>query len=151
MLCSVGYHHSTLGRVGEAVWVQRNCEFSESLKCCTPLTQLILIFLQQKTKLSAKNRPHAIFDWIKSGRRCRMQLKDRYSAEYGTQWVAWWDSLNPQWRKREKSVLLQQGKGSWHTMLHAGSNGYVNILAGLVGYYHVAGNEEWLSSARDIA
>lgn len=80
-----------------------------------------------------------------------MRLKDRFSAEYGTQWVAWWDSLNPQWRKRENGVLLQQGEGPWCTMLHAGSNGYVSILAGLVGYYQVAGDEEWLSSARDVA
>ena len=96
----------------------------------------------KKSQITSAGRPPAVSLWIKNGRRNRIKLTDREHHQYKEQWVAWWDTYNPAWRTRRDGRLAQEGAGDWSAMLHAGSNGYVNILVGLLGYHEVASDED---------
>lgn len=80
-----------------------------------------------------------------------MRLANVDFRKYQEQWLGWWDVVNPDWRERGDDGLSRSGDGSWDSMLHAGSNGFVNILAGLIGYWEVAEAEKWMESAQDVA
>ena len=81
-----------------------------------------------------------------------MVLKSNEESKYAEQWKTWWRSLNPDWRQGDGGRLLSPVvQGDWTCMLHAGSNGFVNVLAGLIAYHEVSTEEEWKEAAVDVA
>lgn len=80
-----------------------------------------------------------------------MALKPDETRAYAKQWKAWWSTLNPEWRKRPDGELVITVGDDWTCMLHVGSNGFVNILAGLIAYHDVSAEAEWNDAATDVA
>lgn len=81
-----------------------------------------------------------------------MALKSNEGSKYADQWKTWWRTLNPDWRQEVGGRLSRsETQGDWACMLHVGSNGFVNILAGLIAYHGVSTDGEWKEAAEDVA
>ncbi|KAJ7436813.1 hypothetical protein B0H11DRAFT_2255890 [Mycena galericulata] len=88
--------------------------------------------------LSTKNRPAEVQAWIRAGRGLR--AKGSYDAgitdlgDYAKRWTAWWDSLQPTWRKRGADGQWMVGGTygeDWATLWFPGQNGCVSLVASL--------------------
>ncbi|KAJ7168774.1 hypothetical protein C8R46DRAFT_897828, partial [Mycena filopes] len=90
--------------------------------------------------LGKELRPLEVTTWINAGRGTRS--KNVYDAgirdvgDYGTRWRAWWDSLQPEWRKKDKhgarKVYSEYDEGmDWDTLASRGPNGTLSVVASL--------------------
>ena len=86
--------------------------------------------------------------WIQNARKARVVVTD--SAKYSTAYRAWWDKLNPSWRTRRDGQLVIEGSGDWATMAVPGTNGFVNVIAGLVALRKTVELQVWTDYVRDV-
>ncbi|KAF7792134.1 hypothetical protein EIP86_003164 [Pleurotus ostreatoroseus] len=105
-------------------------------------------FQSPRAGLSATSRPSDVSLWIQNACRGRIVLKQ--SSKYATQWWKWWDTLCPAWRPREGGRPIIGGSGDWGSLLKSGSNGWVNILMGLVGLREVEDDAGWRFAFSDV-
>ncbi|KAJ7456321.1 hypothetical protein B0H11DRAFT_1673126, partial [Mycena galericulata] len=87
-------------------------------------------------KLSAKGRPEHVGRWIQGarGQRASAPLVTDVVA-YARIWWDWWDSLQPEWRKKGADGRWVTGEsygGEWDDkQLHWGQNGMLSVVASL--------------------
>ncbi|KAJ7444534.1 hypothetical protein B0H11DRAFT_2249990 [Mycena galericulata] len=88
--------------------------------------------------LSTAKRPAEVQAWIRAGRGLR--AKGNYDAgitdlgDYAKRWTAWWDSLQPTWRKRGTDGQWVVGGSygdEWDTLWFPGQNGCASLVASL--------------------
>ncbi|KAJ7678287.1 hypothetical protein DFH06DRAFT_975670, partial [Mycena polygramma] len=93
-----------------------------------------------QTGVSSDDRPVEVQHWIRAGR--GIKLKSPYNArikdlgEYGGRWWTWWDSLQPEWRKRRADKVWEISNGyskewEWDPFWFPGQNGCLCIVASL--------------------
>jgi hypothetical protein len=111
----------------------------------------------------AAQRPTAISDWIKGGRGTKTKKSPVVSdvAKYTRSWDVWWDSLQPEWRKRDDEGRWCFDVGysddwDWGVLRCHGTNGLVSAVAGLYfwGIAQVSGTEDqrtrWENAVQDV-
>lgn len=99
--------------------------------------------------LPAAQRPADVSWWIKCGRADRVVVKD--ASRFATEWDRWWDSINPAWRTRENGVLTQGGAGDWACVWVSGTNGFVNLIEGLLTLRDILDTDSWAERLRDVS
>jgi hypothetical protein len=93
-------------------------------------------FENPRAALPKSHRPEQIAHWIKDarGNRNRPDPSVKNTAQYETEWWAWWDSLQPEWRTRHADgswvVGGPYGK-DWDTLAYWGENGVLSVVAAL--------------------
>lgn len=117
--------------------------------CLFTAVFLITNHINQRVGFAANGRPADISWWIKSARAERVVVKD--PVKFKQQWVQWWIKINPEWRTRNVGKLTIGGKGDWSPMWISGTNGFINVIAGLVALKEIYTVEEWAGEMRDIA
>ncbi|KAJ7173287.1 hypothetical protein C8R46DRAFT_892581 [Mycena filopes] len=90
------------------------------------------------TNLSAKGRPKQVGCWVADGRkkRPRTDVSIPDPAAYAVDWQAWWDSLQPGWRKKDAggewlAEAYGEGGAEWGKLYQWGVNGTLNVVASL--------------------
>ncbi|KAJ7182625.1 hypothetical protein C8R43DRAFT_1116257 [Mycena crocata] len=93
------------------------------------------------TGIKREGRPDEVSRWISAGR--ALKRKGAYDAEitdldrYATTWRAWWDSLQPSWRKRAAAGDSwhrpdeYDKSWAWDELWFPGQNGCLSLVAGL--------------------
>ncbi|KAJ7036226.1 hypothetical protein C8F04DRAFT_954048 [Mycena alexandri] len=81
-------------------------------------------------------RPEVIGAWVKGGRGRKSKKIPviRKFASYAKDWQAWWDSLQPQWRKRDAHGQWEIGGEcgeAWGSLDCPGVNGVISVAASL--------------------
>ncbi|KAJ7020768.1 hypothetical protein C8F04DRAFT_907597, partial [Mycena alexandri] len=84
-------------------------------------------------------RPQAVSKWIGVGRTRTNKIPDvADTARYGDEWYAWWDSLQPKWRTRDRTGNWKMGGDTeyggdeeWGYLDRPGPNGCLSVVAGL--------------------
>ncbi|KAJ7028758.1 hypothetical protein C8F04DRAFT_963607 [Mycena alexandri] len=109
---------------------------------------------------SSKLRPGEVQKWIRGARGNRMKCLPEVVnvAQYGKTWNAWWDALQPSWRKRgSDGHWVVGGKyGAEYGALDAsGLNGCISIVAALYFWgtarTHDEGSRaEWERAVQDV-
>ncbi|KAK6992845.1 hypothetical protein R3P38DRAFT_3224673 [Favolaschia claudopus] len=87
------------------------------------------------TNLSPKLRPKQVSSWIGHSRRGPDPLVEN-PTEYAEQWQKWWDSLQPNWRKRGgdgRWIAEHYGANGreWGPLYRWGVNGVLSVVASL--------------------
>ncbi|KAJ7717078.1 hypothetical protein DFH07DRAFT_715076, partial [Mycena maculata] len=93
-------------------------------------------FASPSHKLSATGRPKQVSQWIQGARGHRGQPAPIVTKprEYKGIWWGWWDSLQPEWRKKGEDGTWEVGEsyGEWDdALLHWGPNGLLSVIASL--------------------
>ncbi|KAF7795565.1 hypothetical protein EIP86_006727, partial [Pleurotus ostreatoroseus] len=105
-------------------------------------------FEEMKPGLPTTHRPSDIALWIQNARKHRIVPKN--VDAYVGQWWKWWIALNPPWRELEDGRPVATGSGDWSTLFKSGRNGFLTVLASLLGLYAAAESEEWTSALVDV-
>ena len=63
----------------------------------------------------------------------------------------WWEHLNPEWRECCNGQLTQESNNDWTGLKLSGVNGFLSIIAGLVGYRDVATMDEWVLITTNVS
>ncbi|KAJ7080722.1 hypothetical protein C8R43DRAFT_1143069 [Mycena crocata] len=115
----------------------------------------------QRGRLPAekKTRPAEIHDWIRGGRGSKAKGYPKASIlKYPQKYMAWWDSLQPQWRKRDPDGKLITGGeygADWGVLDCSGVNGCLSAVAGLYFWGILQMDEEqqkvWDDMVQDVA
>ncbi|KAK6992781.1 hypothetical protein R3P38DRAFT_3429464 [Favolaschia claudopus] len=116
-------------------------------------------FEHSPTNLPAKFRPKQLGPWITRGRRTEFSVED--PIEYSAQWQAWWDSLQPAWRKRGTDGCWEvengygEGGREWGSLYQWGVNGVLTIVASLYFWGRAVGDRAelrrvWESAVLDV-
>ncbi|KAJ7138902.1 hypothetical protein C8R46DRAFT_921821 [Mycena filopes] len=119
-------------------------------------------FEQGPTNLSAKGRPKVVGRWVADGRqkKARTDLSVTDAAAYAVEWQAWWDALQPKWRKKGsdgKWSLDGYGDGAeWGPLYQWGVNGILNLVVSLYFWgCSIVGNDaqirEWELAVLDVS
>ncbi|KAJ7764950.1 hypothetical protein DFH07DRAFT_738097 [Mycena maculata] len=123
--------HAAMTRVG------LGCHFNALIEAWTRV-EAASKFEQGVTNLPSKGRPPQVGTWIASARATRGGSQPTVSdpAAYARQWQAWWDSLQPEWRKKDAdgtwSVEGYGGNGNeWGPLTQWGVNGTLSVVASL--------------------
>lgn len=83
-----------------------------------------------------KRRPNEVQVWIKSGR-CTRQWSPHQSAlgDFPMRWWAWWDELQPRWRRRDDQGRLVRETyaetGTWDLLEKPAASTYFDIVYSL--------------------
>ncbi|KAF7789196.1 hypothetical protein EIP86_000134 [Pleurotus ostreatoroseus] len=105
-------------------------------------------FEETKPGLPTTHRPADITLWIQNARKYRIVSKNKDA--YPSQWWKWWIAINPSWRLVEGGKPLSGGTGDWSSLFKSGRNGFLTILASLVGLRNAADETEWLTALVDV-
>lgn len=100
-----------------------------------------------------KHRPEEVKQWVKNGRRTRIKFKevtDLRVALYYKKWLLWWSEINPDCRTLCGGQLTQEVIDDWSPLALPGTNGLINVVAGLLLYREAAGPNDWMLSAEDV-
>lgn len=82
--------------------------------------------------LSARGRPAAVADWIQRARSIKWRPVVKDSKAYGDDHLAWWTSLQPEWRVLDgESDLVQSDDGDLQSLEKPGANGLLSVVASL--------------------
>ncbi|KAF9054758.1 hypothetical protein BJ165DRAFT_1523240 [Panaeolus papilionaceus] len=87
---------------------------------------------EDRGRLSAVNRPDFIHTWIKNARKTtfRPAIQDVMAAQ--RDFKAWWDGLQPAWRRRsDGTVNSRQIEGDWSSLHLPGINGLFSAVTAL--------------------
>lgn len=110
--------------------------------------------IQPKVRLSeVKLRPSELSRWLQT--RKFGAIPDLASLPaYATQWIAWWNALQPEWRQAKQSgglPLAITGRESrpLSGLRKGGPNGFVTILIGLKWWKGVE-NPNWIAAVNDV-
>jgi hypothetical protein len=71
------------------------------------------------------HRPKAVGVWIKNA--CKGNPDIGLVSGMEREWWAWWKSINPGWRMRDRE-LLREGDSGWDVLRCPGQNGFLNII-----------------------
>ncbi|KAJ7907524.1 hypothetical protein B0H13DRAFT_1618324 [Mycena leptocephala] len=91
------------------------------------------------TNLSPKGRPQQVGNWVSflRGKRKGADVAVTDPAAYAVGWQVWWDSLQPEWRKKGKEgewiMEGEYGGGGreWGPLYRWGINGMLNVVVSL--------------------
>ncbi|KAJ3819153.1 hypothetical protein F5880DRAFT_1452038, partial [Lentinula raphanica] len=113
-------------------------------------------FLNPSKGLPTDGRPEAIPWWTSRGRNKFPKLLDGADASsFSASVLAYWRSLNPEWRLGSNGELLCEVKGSWTKLRFPGQNGLLSIVACLHWWYDLEdrsqGIEDWLEAVQDVS
>ncbi|KAJ7429028.1 hypothetical protein B0H11DRAFT_1770390 [Mycena galericulata] len=124
--------------VGVLSAVDLGCHFQSLLAMLIRLECKFAVPGNPRSGLSTAKRPAEVQAWIRAGRGLR--VKGDYDAgivdleDYGKRWAAWWDSLQPTWRKRGADgqwVIGESYGEEWDTLWFPGQNGCASLVASL--------------------
>ncbi|KAF7799069.1 hypothetical protein EIP86_010299, partial [Pleurotus ostreatoroseus] len=107
-----------------------------------------LEFKGPRIGFSPKHRPAEISLWIKNARSGPIVITN--PEKYTKQYKSWWDKINPTWRVRNGENLTRGGDGDWSSMTIGSTNGFLNVIAGLVALRDTVGVEEWREAMEDV-
>ena len=94
---------------------------------------------KERRKLSAKDRPECIADWVQRARSPTWRPVIANVAAFGKVFHAWWVSLQPKWRVSGKGAILTEDvEGDWEELRRPGLNGLLSALAGLFYWGRIA-------------
>ncbi|KAJ6504324.1 hypothetical protein C8R47DRAFT_968665 [Mycena vitilis] len=114
--------------------------------------------------LPSDGRPGQVQKWIGAGR-SRMRKNPVVSdvGQYADEWYAWWDSMQPKWRRRgpDKKWMVggdaqYGGNQEWGVLDRPGPNGCLSIVAALY-FWGVCENQSgavrarWLEAVEDVS
>jgi hypothetical protein len=121
-------------------------------------------FDNPKRGLMADKRPGEIQQWIRGGRRGRSRtnivIETSKLEGYATKWQEWWDSMQPDWRKRgvDGRWRIDGEYGySWDDLDFPGQNGCLSVAAGLYFWGCALEGEEggtleqWNHAVQDVS
>ncbi|KAI0341000.1 hypothetical protein BDW22DRAFT_1346726 [Trametopsis cervina] len=97
-----------------------------------------------------ERRPREISIWIQNARRNGVVIKPERHNGFRNEWLAWWDSLNPDWRERQAGRLVIGGAGDWSELFRPGKCGFLLILESLLGLQVAAPVEDLIASINDV-
>ncbi|KAK7042098.1 hypothetical protein R3P38DRAFT_2511411 [Favolaschia claudopus] len=146
----------------EAYKAMTNAEFGsnyQALVAAWTRMEAASRFEHGPSNLPARLRPKPIGVWISSSRRTEPIVTD--PTAFATQWKTWWDSLQPDWRKKDKdgcwSITDGYGGGGreWGPLYQWGVNGVLSVVASLLFWGRaVQGNPElrcvWDDAVTDV-
>lgn len=85
--------------------------------------------------LSARGRPTAVADWIQRARSITWRPIIKDSRAYGKEHLAWWESLQPEWRLLDgvgdETDFAQLEDGDLQALEKPGVNGLLSVVASL--------------------
>ncbi|KAJ7143245.1 hypothetical protein C8R46DRAFT_867539, partial [Mycena filopes] len=115
-------------------------------------------------QLPLELRPKQVSAWISSGRaRTKKIPRVEDVGTYASAWEAWWDSLQPGWRVKDREGRWKAGGDTkygadeeWGYLDRPGPNGCLSVVAGLYFWgvcegQSVEGKERWGRSVQDVA
>ncbi|KAI0755868.1 hypothetical protein BC629DRAFT_1275188, partial [Irpex lacteus] len=85
-------------------------------------------------RVSTDNRPSAVKAWIQRHRKYDKPPSDMDAKEFEGRWKAWWETLQPAWRKMSwpPAQPVELLGGDWETLDKGGCNGFFTIILTLV-------------------
>ncbi|KAJ7457076.1 hypothetical protein FB451DRAFT_1047773, partial [Mycena latifolia] len=116
----------------------------------------------ERQRLSTKKRPKQIAEWIRGGRgtKSKQTPKIKSVSKFAEEWDAWWDSIQPSWRKRDangKRIVGGEYGKDWGQMDCSGPNGCLSAAAGLYfwglavsGSGDESARSEWECAVQDV-
>jgi hypothetical protein len=125
-------------------------------------------FKTQTKTLPTNKRPLVIGTWVANGRKETLPgvMKDMDITQVRENFVAWWNELQPAWRKcdpewgrYQRLDWSKESRGDWGTLVCPGNNGIYSVLAylswwlrkhpGFTGDCSVA-SSEWKTLVSDV-
>jgi len=87
---------------------------------------------KEMKKLSTTNRPPAVKAWIQRARAPAWRPAISNTADYESEFNAWWSALQPEWRKSSSGeTVFSRVDGDWEVLRRPGLNGILSVMAGL--------------------
>lgn len=87
---------------------------------------------QERGRLSTTHRPPMIHLWIKNACKTTFRPKIVNIQEAQKEYKAWWDHLQPSWRKSDDgAVVSRRVDGDWSSLNLPGLNGLFSVVAAL--------------------
>ncbi|KAJ7650268.1 hypothetical protein FB45DRAFT_732160 [Roridomyces roridus] len=87
---------------------------------------------KKESSLPPDDRPPQVAQWIKVARKTTPVIKD--VALFQSQWRAWWDGLQPEWRGNSangESGWSDKTKADWGVLVVPGINGLLSVVSTL--------------------
>ncbi|KJA14112.1 hypothetical protein HYPSUDRAFT_106491, partial [Hypholoma sublateritium FD-334 SS-4] len=107
-------------------------------------------------KLGTQRRPRVVADWIQRARSPVYRPAINDVAGFATDFSAWWQSLQPEWRRTDSDAgpdLPRQG-GDWTHIRRSGANGLLSVVAALFFWGNVVqgtpARAVWLKAMEDV-
>ncbi|TDL19650.1 hypothetical protein BD410DRAFT_727011, partial [Rickenella mellea] len=101
-------------------------------------------------------RPSAVSWWINRGRKDAVPPNVEVS-KIKMQWWAWWNSIQPEWRRRGQDDLRSLSRagvrGDWDGFWLPGVNGLLSVLICLVWWgreENASNTGSWISACQDV-
>ncbi|KAJ7038823.1 hypothetical protein C8F04DRAFT_950883 [Mycena alexandri] len=115
------------------------CHFTALLATLVKLETRFGFEMAPSEPLPAENRPKPVSEWIKRGRDRTKKIPPIANvAKYAKQWQAWWNLLQPAWRRRDHDGNLMTGgearygaSDAWGVLDVQGPNGWLSVVASL--------------------
>ncbi|KAJ7618975.1 hypothetical protein DFH06DRAFT_1011614, partial [Mycena polygramma] len=133
--CDLGCHYTALLRA--LVRLEESMDFEKEKPVALPRSTV---------------RPDEVAEWIRGARGVKMKALPRVKKvdAYAKQWYAWWDELQPAWRKRGddgKWVVGGEYGNAFGKLDCSGPNGTICIVAAL---YFWGSSEKHTPESRSI-
>jgi hypothetical protein len=105
-----------------------------------------------------KSRPEALSRWLLTRQYSHPpEIPD--AAAFGLEWLAWWNALQPAWRKVRTHGTLPVALDAKHSSSHnirslhkGGPNGLLTVLIGLKWWRLAGGDGDlWTQAVNDLA
>lgn len=77
-------------------------------------------------------------EWLRYGRKLDTNPATGAEAAYAKHWLAWWASLQPEWRRDGGTNRTRTGEGPWGRLDHPGKNGVFIALLSLMWWRETA-------------
>ncbi|KAJ7468411.1 hypothetical protein B0H11DRAFT_2305430 [Mycena galericulata] len=114
---------------------------------------------QGPTNLPSKGRPKQVGTWISSARGTRGTADPKVldPAKYAVEWQEWWNSLQPEWRKKDADGMWSTTGGygkdgkEWGPLYQWGVNGTLSLLASLYFWGSAIRGDSDLEMAWEVA
>ncbi|KAJ7682146.1 hypothetical protein DFH06DRAFT_977847 [Mycena polygramma] len=148
--------------VGVLSQLDLGCHFRSVLEALIRIEHRFGFKENPQTGVTGNDRPAEIQRWIRAGRGRRQKTKYDAGvvdvAGYGRRWWTWWDSLQPEWRKRGADGKWEicaeyQKDWTWDALSFPGQNGCISVAASLYFWASsrnaLGGGEEWTGEARE--
>jgi hypothetical protein len=146
--------------LGEVTKVNLGAHFNALLEAWTRM-EAACGFENAKPALPKKHRPEQVDRWIRDarGRRNRPNPPIKKLQPYELEWWAWWDGLQPEWRKKDADGSWVVGGAygkDWDTLTYWGENGLLSVVASLYFWGCAVqdegnGEERWERAVNDVA
>ncbi|KAJ7732893.1 hypothetical protein B0H16DRAFT_1328501 [Mycena metata] len=113
--------------------------------------------------IPAEHRPTEVTQWIRGGRdRTKKVPKIGNLVKYVKVWQTWWNSLQPEWRRRDGEGNLMAGgevgygaADAWGVLDTGGPNGWLSVVASLYFWGVCSGQSvemkgRWDAAVQDV-